>query len=125
VNDKKKNFIEHSIELDEKKTPSDKIFSVVGISTGFVSVFLLLFSLLMFLLARDYSHLVWYYLYYPTIVIAIAGLICAGGQLVRNHYFSTILALGFNTIAVLTLIIVSIIQGVVYGQVFAFPFYFV
>jgi|GEM_PF-2266710 len=126
MNSKKKNFIEKSLELEEKKTPSDKIFSIVSICAGSVAIILLLFALVMFLsMPQDYKHFAWFYLYYPIIVIALAGIICASGQMMRNHYFSTILALAFNALAVLTLIVVSIIQGALHGQVFAFPFYFI
>ena len=133
---KRKNFIEDAIELNAKQTPSDKIFSVLGIVTGAVACLLLLACLIAFLsttsggefgapyASRYYAALIWYLLYYPMLIIVITGLFCSSGQLIRNRYFSTFIALLLNSLAAITILTVSIVQGVVYGQVFAFPFYF-
>ena len=122
---KRKNLIQQSIELDEKKTPSDTILSSVGILTGVAAGILLTICLIVFFAAnREYAVSFWYFLYYPTIILIIVGLFCTCWQMMRNHYLSTIIGLIINSLLAVTIITVSLVQGILYGQVFAFPFYF-
>ena len=122
---KRKNLIQKSIELDERKTPSDTIFSSLGLLVGAAAGVLLTICLIVFLAAsREYAIVFWYFLYYPTIILIIVGLFCTAGQMIRNHYLSTIIGLIINTALAITMITISLVQGIRYGQVFAFPFYF-
>jgi len=123
MKDKKKNPIISSIDLDKKKPPSDKIFSGLGIGTGVLAILLLTICLMFFVAARHLSRSVWFFLYYPMILLIMVGLVCTVGQLLRNKYFTTVIGLILNATAAIVILIVSIYQGVVYGQVFAFPFY--
>ena len=120
---KNKNPISRAIDLDKKKPPSDKIFSALGITAGAFALLLLAICLMFFLAARYHSRAVWFFLYYPMVIAIMIGLVCSVGQLLRNKYFSTIAALFLSSIAAVIILIVSIYQGVIYGQVFAFPFY--
>ncbi|MCL2847866.1 MAG: hypothetical protein FWE13_03855 [Firmicutes bacterium] len=130
---KRKNIIEHlqqSIELDTKKTPSDTILSTVGILTGTLAGLLVLICLILYLaiprppVGIDFAEVVWYFIYYPSVVLVIVGLFCTVGQLFRNHYISTIIGLIINTSVAIALITVSLVQGIAFGQVLVFPFWF-
>ena len=122
---KRKNILQESIDLCEKKTPSDTIFSSIGILTGTIAGVLLIICLIVFLVApRSYAVYAWYFLYYPSLTLVIVGLFCTSGQLIRNNYLSTIVGLIINILVAIALIIISIMQGVLYGQVLVFPFYF-
>ena len=123
---KKKNLIQESLELDKKMPKSDKIFSFLGLLCGILAVMLLLIVLGFYIFVNDASVLifVWYILFHPLFMIVILGLFCCIGQMVRNRYLSTFLALAFNGIAALLIIAILIYLGVRYGHVFIFPFYF-
>jgi len=123
VQEKEKNFIAKSIELDKKKPKSDKIFSALGISAGVFALSLLLINIIFYIFAVDLAVDVWFFLYYPMVIVIIVGIFCSWGQLLRNHYISTIVALILNNAAAVAIIAISIFQGVRYGQVFAMPFY--
>ena len=121
---KKKNFIDEALDLDEKQAPSDKIFSIISLSTSIVAAVILVVCLLFYIAQSPIALPVWYYLFYPCLILAIVGASCSAGQLIRNHYFSTIFALILSGLTIIALVVVLIIQGVVYNGPFIGPFFF-
>ena len=126
----KKNFIDEALELDEKQTPSDRIFNAVALGTGIFAGLLLLVCLILYLsitqaavLDTPFYIYAWLLLFYPILIMALVGLYFSVGQLMRNHYFTTIFAVLLNTLAAAALITVLIIQAA-RGQIYIVPFYF-
>jgi len=128
---KRKNFIEESLALNKKQTPSDKIFGGVSLGVGALALFLLAIVFVLYL-SLSYAVIVetpvylyaWLLVFYPILALTIAGLYFSIGQIMRNPYLSTILGAILNGAALIALIVTTIVQAVLYDQIFIVPFYF-
>lgn len=118
----KKTFIDESIELDEKQTPSDKVFNVVSLLCGAAAAALLLICLIFYFTLPDVAVLAWIYAFYPIVVFVAAGTFCSAAQLLRNRYFTSVAAFILNIAGIVAAITVLIVQAAVYKEVFIAPF---
>ncbi|MCL2062504.1 MAG: hypothetical protein FWH03_07795 [Firmicutes bacterium] len=110
--------------LDQKQTPSDKVFNWVGLSCGIAASAILLLCLTLFFINEDVSAAAWIWTFYPLAVLLAAGTFCSAAQLLRNRYLSSMFAFILNIAAIVAAIVVIIAQFVLHQSVYIAPFIF-
>lgn len=114
--------IAESLEMEEKSAPSDRLYNGLSLACSIAAVALFLTSIVTYFVNRDAGLAVFLRIFYPMLILMIAGLALGLTELLRNRYFTSVLSVQLSAIAFLATIAFVIAQGVLYGRVFILPF---
>ncbi len=110
------------VEFDKKATPSDKVFNIIGLTCGIISVTILLACLIIFSFWPKGSAYTFIYAFYPLVILLIVGTFCSAAQLLRNRYLSSLAGFILNVMSIIAVVVILIVQAVVNKQVLIIPF---
>lgn len=118
------NAIEDAIEMEEKSTPSDKIYNTGAVVTSLLAFLLNITFLIVFLVDQNAGLLTWQYTFYPMLVFNIAAIYLSFAQVLRNRYLSATLSSALAVLNLIGIVVVIILQAVLLKQIYIVPFIF-
>lgn len=117
-------MIDNSIELEEKSSPSDKLFNKLSIVFAAVSLGIFFICLVMFCVDKNIGLNLFKYAVYPIILINLFSYVFSIPQLLRNRYFSALLGFLIAAACLIGVIIFVVFQYIYFGRVYMVPFVF-
>lgn len=117
------NIIEDYIKVEERSTPSDRIFNSISMVCTLVVSAILIAFFIVNIFSFSIAIRFWSYMFYPMLIIEMLALTSGIGQLIRNTYLSAIISIVISTLNIFVIIGFIIIQGILDKKLYIPPFF--
>lgn len=115
--------LNQSIDIDNKSSHADRIYNGLSFTAAVLSCALLLAALIAYLVDPAKGLFVFAVVFYPTAVLIVVSYVFGIAELLRNRYFTTILAVVLTSAVLIGTVVFIILQGALLNNVAIFPFY--
>lgn len=116
------NFIEDSMQMDEKCVYSHGVFNLLALVATVTAAVMELTSLIVYFINPNIGLYTYSVLFYPSVLALVIAFFYSKPEIIRGSYLSSILYLTAASVLLAWLIVTIILQAVFLEAVYIIPF---